>query len=177
MADAPVRVFIASSLDGFIAGPDNDMSWLGSPGPDEDYGFTAFMAATGALLMGRTTYDWVSEHADEWPYGDTPVLVATSRPLTKPRAGVSAVAGTPAELVAAARAVAGGKAVYADGGTVIRSLLDAGLIDDVTVTVIPAILGAGTPLFAGVTTRRVLELRSAVTFADGLVQLRYGRPV
>ena len=170
---SPVRVFIACSLDGFIAGPDGDLSWLPDPSPTEDYGFGAHMAATGALLMGRASYDALLEMGYGWPYGDTPVLVATSRPLEPAAPTVTAVGGTPAELVAAARAAAGDRGVYADGGALIRNLLDAGLIDEMIVTVIPVILGAGSPLFAGAS-RRQLSLRSTTTFAGGLVQLRYG---
>jgi dihydrofolate reductase len=170
---SPVRVFIACSLDGFIAGPDGDLSWLPDPSPTEDYGFGAHMASTGALLMGRTSYDALLDMGYGWPYGETPVLVATSRPLEAAAPTVAAVAGTPAELVAAARAAAGDRGVYADGGGLIRSLLDAGLIDEMIVTVIPVILGDGAPLFTGAA-RRQLALRSTTTFAGGLVQLRYG---
>jgi dihydrofolate reductase len=170
----PVRVFIACSLDGFIAGPDGDLDWLPEPAPGEDFGFGAHMAATGALLIGRATYDAIAEHGWDWPYGETPVLVATSRPLEPLAPTVRAVTGTPAELVAAAREAAGERTVYADGGGLIRSLVDAGLVDEMVVTVIPVVLGAGAPLFAGVATRRKLELRSSTTYAGGLVQLRYG---
>lgn len=170
---APVRVFIACSLDGFIAGPDGDLSWLPEPSAEEDYGFGAHMAATGAILMGRGSYDGLLDMGYGWPYGDTPVLVATTRPLEPAAATVSAVSGTPAEMVAAARAAAGGRGVYADGGALIRTLVDAGLVDEAIVTVIGVILGAGTPLFAGATARRTLALQSATTFAGGLVQLRY----
>jgi dihydrofolate reductase len=175
MPVGPVRVFIACSLDGFIAGPDGDLDWLPSDATaGEDYGFGAHMATTGALLMGRATYDTIAAHGWDWPYGDTPVLVATSRPLEPLAPTVRAVSGTPAELVAAAREAAGERGVYADGGALIRSLVDVGLVDEMVVTVIPVLLGAGPSLFAGVAERRSLVLRSATTFAGGLVQLRYG---
>ena len=170
----PVRIFIGCSLDGFIAGPDGDLSWLPTdPPPGEDYGFAAHMAGVGALLMGRATYDTIGEHGWDWPYGDTPVLVATSRPLEPLAPTVRAVSGTPAELVAAAQAAAGERAVYADGGSLIRALVDAGLVDEAVVTLVPVLLGAGAPLFAGLTQRRPLELRAATTYPGGLVQLRY----
>ena len=76
-------------------------------------------------------------------------------------------------MVAAARSAAGDRGVYADGGALIRDLLDAGLIDEAIVTVIPVILGAGTPLFAGATARRSWRCDRPTTFAGGLVQLRY----
>jgi dihydrofolate reductase len=174
MPSGPVRVFIACSLDGFIAGPDGDLGWLPLPTAEEDFGYGAHMAGIGALLIGRATYDTIGEHGWDWPYGTMPVLVATSRPLEPLAPTVRAVSGSPEELVAAAREAAGEAGVYADGGALIRSLVDAGLVDELVVTVIPVILGAGAPLFAGVATRRQLALRSSATYTDGLVQLRYG---
>jgi dihydrofolate reductase len=165
-----VRVFIACSLDGFIAGPDDDLSWL--PGGDvEDHGYDAFMAGTAAILMGRRTYDVVVGFGG-WPFGEMPVLVATSRPLEPAAPTVTPVAGSPEELLAAVRERTDG-AVYLDGGALIRAFLDAGLVDELTVTVVPAVLGEGVPLFAGVSRRRALRLLEARPYASGLVQLRY----
>jgi dihydrofolate reductase len=170
-----VRIFLGCSLDGFIAGADGDLSWLPTDAPPgEDFGFGAHMAGTGALLMGRATYDTIGEHGWDWPYGETPVLVATTRPLEPLAPTVRAVSGTPQELVTAAREAAGDRGVYADGGALVRSLIDAGLVDEAVVTLVPVLLGAGVPLFAGLQERRRLELRSATTYAGGLVQLRYG---
>lgn len=82
-----VRVFIACSLDGFIAGPDDDLSWLPAPGEGgEDYGYGAFMSETAALLMGRSTYDVVAGF-DNWPYAESPSSSpphAHSSPSPKP---------------------------------------------------------------------------------------------
>ena len=76
-------------------------------------------------------------------------------------------------LLEQARATAGERDVYLDGGTLIRQASYAGLIDELTLTLVPVILGAGTPLFAGVERRRQFEHVSSETFADGLVQIRY----
>lgn len=168
-----VRVFIATSLDGFIAGPGDDLSWLPEPRADEDYGYAAFMAQTGAILMGRSTYEVAAGFEGPWPYDDTPVLVATRRELGAPAAPtVEAVAGTPAELVALAHERAVGRDIYLDGGDLVRQVLDAGLVDELTITLIPVILGAGSPLFAGAA-RRELRLRGTALFEGGIVQLRY----
>ena len=166
-----VRVFIASSLDGFIAGPNGDLSWLPAPEAGEDYGYGAFMAETAAILMGRTTYD-VAAGFDSWPYGELPVFVATSRRLQPAAPSVRAVAGTASELLDAVRAETDG-AVYLDGGALIRSFLGRSLIDELTVTIVNVILGGGAPLFAGVTGRHRLTLTAATPYPSGLVQLRY----
>lgn len=176
---ARVRVFIASSLDGFIAGPDGDLSWLPSPSEGVDYGYHAFMAEVGALLMGRATYAVVegflaSGEAEAWPYGDRPVLVATHRPLDPVHPSVRAVSGSIDALIDAALEAAKGRDVYIDGGALIRQALDAGRVDEIVVSLVPVLLGAGAPLFAGLDRRCPLELRGSQVYADGVVQLRYG---
>jgi dihydrofolate reductase len=166
-----VRVFIASSLDGFIAGEDGDLSWL-PEGPDvEDHGYGAFFAEMAAMLIGRGTYDTAAAFG-EWPYGETPVFVATSRPLEPAAPTVTAIAGEAPELLAAVRAQVAGP-IYLDGGALIRSFLDAGLVDELIVTVVPVILGRGIPLFAGTARRHELRLVAATPYPSGLVQLRY----
>lgn len=171
-----LKVFIATSLDGFIAGPGDDLSWLPAPEPESpagDFGYGAFMAGIGALLMGRRTYDVVAGFEGEWPYGDRPVLVPTHRPLTPKVPTVRAVSGEIGALVSAAHAAAGERDVYIDGGELIRQALQASLVDELTVTVIPIALGAGVPLFAGLKARRAFVLEACTPGAGGAVQLRY----
>ena len=170
-----VRVFIAMSLDGYIAGPDDEIDWL-EAGADAEDTFAPFMRSIGAMLMGRRTYDVVAGLGDEWPYGDTPVLVATHRELKASRPTVRAVQGSIAQMLDEARGTAASGDVYLDGGQLIRNALDAGLVDDMVVTVIPTVLGAGIPLFAGAQKRSRLELVSTRELGGNLVELRY-RPV
>jgi dihydrofolate reductase len=175
-----VRVFIACSLDGFIAGEGNDLSWLMGPGsavppppegqPADDHGYGAFIAQIGALLMGRGTYDVVCGF-EAWPYGELPVLVATTRTLQPAVPQVRAVSGSIEAMLAEARATAGAKDVYLDGGDLIRQALDADLVDELTVSMLPVVLGAGHPLFAGVRRRRFVELVGHRVNAGGMVQL------
>lgn len=167
----PVRVFIACSLDGFIAGPDGDLSWLPAPQAGEDYGYGELIGRTSAILMGRGTYDVAAGFA-AWPYAELPVFVASHRPLEPVAPTVRPVSGTPAELLAIAGEQTDG-GIYLDGGNLIRSFLDDGLVDELTVTIVGVILGAGVPLFAGVTRPHRLELASSTEYPDGLVQLRY----
>jgi dihydrofolate reductase len=168
-----VRVFIACSLDGFIAGPDDDLSWLPGPVGEDDFGYGAFFAEVGALLMGRRTYDVVLGFPGDWPYGDRPVLVATTRPLPPSQATVRAVAGPLDTMVQTAREAAGDRDVYLDGGNLIRQALDAGLVDELTVTLVPVVLGQGLPLFAGTAQPHALERVAARPLSAGLVQLTY----
>lgn len=170
-----VRGYIASSIDGFIAGVDDDLSWLPDdvPEPDEGSGvvdYASFTADVGALLMGRRSFDVVHGMDVPWPYTD-PVCVATHRPLPDDAPeGVIPVAGTIDELVDRALEVAAGRDVYVDGGDLLRQVLAAGRLDEIVITYISKVLGAGVPLFAG---GAAAELRvvSAVPYGDSMAQL------
>ena len=109
---------------------------------------------------------------DGWPYGDTPVFVATSRPLDPVVPTVLAVGGQAERILDAVRAVTDGN-IYVDGGVLIRQFMAAGLIDELTVTIVPVILGAGSPLFAGLAERRRLTLVGSRSYPSGLVTLDY----
>ena len=180
-SNSKVRVYIACSLDGFIAGKDDDLSWLE---PDEGAGgqsdpgavdFADFMAQVGALLMGRRTYQVVMGFPDEWPYGETPVLVATHRSLEAAAPTVRGLEGSIEELIASAREAAGDKDVYLDGGGLIRAALDAGLVDELIMTVVPKVLGEGIALFTGTKQRHSFEFTGHHSL-DGMVQL-HARPL
>ena len=171
------RIFCATSLDGFLAGPDGDLSWLPGATADSepttsDGGFAAFLEGVGAILMGRRSWDVVAGFPGPLPYGDRPLLVATHRPLVAPSPEVRPVCGPIAALIAEARAAAGPRDVYLDGGALIRQAIDADLVDDATVTVIPVILGHGIPLFAGIAVRRRVAWVPAAAREDGFVQWR-----
>lgn len=178
-----LRVYIATSLDGFIAGVDDDLSWLpgvepegaggAPPEPEPESGalsFTAFLGELGSVLMGRRTFDVVQGFGGEWPYGELPMLVATTRELACDKPQVRAARGSIHELVAQALEVATGKDVYIDGGNLIRQALEAQLIDDLVITQAPIVLGQGIPLFAGVRQRHKLETLGHHSFPGGMVQ-------
>jgi dihydrofolate reductase len=181
MATPRVRVFLAQSLDGFIAGPSDDLSWLPQPDPaaapggddGDEGGFQAFLGEVGAILMGRRTFDVVTGFEGPWPYGELPMLVATHRALEADVPTAHAVEGSIEAMVSLARAAAKDKDVYVDGGHLVRQALDAGLVDELTITIVPMALGAGVPLFAGVEKRHRLDLQRIRTMSDGLVQLTY----
>ncbi|WP_024560270.1 dihydrofolate reductase family protein [Franconibacter pulveris 601] len=170
------HVFIAVSLDGYIARQDGDIDWLlQRDDPTEDHGYAAFIADKDWIVMGRGSYEKVLTF-DEWPY-DRPVLVL-SRQLTgtpvpeKLKGKVQFSSRTPAEVLAdlAAQNV---HRVYIDGGQVIQSFLREGLVADIVITTIPVLLGSGKPLFGSLTGDINLTLLSSRSFPSGLVQSHY----
>lgn len=164
-------VFIAKSLDGFIARRDGALDWLGSfQSSGEDYGYAEFSASVDALVIGRNTYDVVLGFG-AWPYSGKRVIVLTHRPLVA-KNGEEPFAGDVCELVDRLSRE-GVKRIYVDGGAVVQQFLAAGLIDDLTVSIIPVLLGEGVPLF-GKTERDIgLRLVESRSFPNGLVQLEY----
>jgi dihydrofolate reductase len=173
------HVFVGASLDGFIAGSNDELDWLGGGEGDAKgqaearKSFDAFFAKIGTVLMGRRTYDIVCGLPGPWLYGDTPMLIATSKPLESQRPTVRAVSGSIGALVAEAKQSAKDRDVYVDGGQLIRSALDADLIDEITIAIIPIVLGAGIPLFAGAARRHPLKLIGQRTIAGAAVELKY----
>ena len=169
-----VQLYIAASLDGFIADVDGGIGWLTAfERPGEDHGFGAFMKGVGAMALGATTYEQlVAEHG--WPHDDVPAWVFTRRDLHVPDgADVRLTAAPPADAVEEMRAAAGDRNVWlVGGGELVASFLDAGLVDDVLLFAVPVVLGAGVPLW-----RRAipspLRLVEATPYDTGLVGLRY----
>lgn len=128
------------SLDGFIAGPDHAMDWV----MEYPMEFPEVMAATGAMLIGRGTYDAARRmSAEDTSYDGGPVFVLTHRPPDAPDPGVTFLGGDLAEAVATARAAAGGKALEILGADLASQCLQQGLVDEVLVYVLPVLLGDG----------------------------------
>lgn len=171
-------VFIATSLDGYIAREDGSIDWLddanASSPSTEDFGFDAFLASVDALIMGRHTFESVLGF-DEWPYGTTPVIVMSStmhEPPTSAPTTVSVSDETPHALVARL-STEGYAHLYIDGGVTIQRFLDARLIDEVTITTIPVLLGSGRPLFGPFTRDIYLEHVRTWSARNGFVQTTY----
>lgn len=177
--DTPkISVYIATSLDGFIARLDGDIDWLTRPDytiDGEDFGYAAFMASVDALVMGRNTYEKVRSFGGAWPYGDKPVIVlSTSQPVVPDeRTGrVEVLTLSPAEVVEHVRQRRF-RHVYLDGGQTIQAFLRVNLVDELIITRIPVLLGRGLPLFGE--TGRDIHLQHVQTdsFPNGFVQSRY----
>ena len=149
-----IQVYCAVSLDGFIAGLEDDLSWLGEPSPEQTgdpgtIGFEAFLEQTGALIMGRRTFDVVMGFGGDWPYGTIPVLIATTRPLPDVPKTVTSCKGNIKDICDQAKQVAGDKNVYLDGGNLITQALEAGCVEEMILTAIPVLLGQGVSLYQG----------------------------
>jgi len=166
-------VYIASSLDGYIARQDGSLDWLPTSS-ESDFGFGEFLASVDALVMGRNTYDMVISF-DSWAYGDIPVFVLSHRPITMPgdsNARVAAISGSPAEIVAEL-AERGLQNLYIDGGETIQTFLRAGQIQKIIVTRIPVLLGSGIPLFGKLENDVLLKCVRSELLPGGLEQAEY----
>jgi len=166
-------VFIATSLDGFIARPDGALDWLPADG-GEPHGYTEFMATVDALVIGRKTLETVLSF-EAWPYGNKPVVVLSSTlsELAVPDGAVcELMAGSPHEIVA--RLTRRGMShLYIDGGVTIQRFLEAGLIQRVIITRIPVLLGSGIPLFGPLSRDIRFEHVATRSYPSGLVQSEY----
>lgn len=169
-----VSVYIATSIDGYIARDDGGLDWLEGvqDAGGDDYGYADFMATIDAVVLGRETYDAVRTF-DTWPFAGRRVIVLTNRVLT-PVFGEESYAGALAPLMTRL-GEQGVQRVYLDGGATIRQGLDEGLVDDMTISLVPALLGAGRPLFTRGLPGSQWKLTGAEGYPTGLVQLRYQR--
>lgn len=169
-----VRIYVATSADGFIADRDGGVEWLG-PFDPRRYGYDRFWSDVGAVVMGRRTFDHVQTFAEDWPYAGRRSFVLTSRSAGRlPSKDIKLQGGPIAGVIAAARAAASDRDVWIVGGAVtMRSALEQGLVDRVEVFYVPVLLGSGIP-FLGQMKRRVdLTFEGMETYPDGVVKLAY----
>lgn len=171
-------VYIATSLDGFIARENGDLDWLtgnheGESG-SEDYGFEEFMDSVDVVIMGRNTYEVVLSFG-QWPYGNKRVVVLSSKlaqvsdnlPKT-----VEVKSGSLPELVQDLRQ-SGARHLYIDGGKTIQGFLNAGLVQEIIITRIPVLIGQGIPLFGPTTKDVKLQHIETRSYPNGYVQSKY----
>jgi dihydrofolate reductase len=170
--------FIATSLDGFIARVDGNLDWLDEANKlvpkGEDAGFGVFMNSVDVLVMGRNTFEKVLSFG-EWPYGDKKVIVLSSRQLGIPEniaKTVSHSSESPEEL-RERLSQEGAKRLYIDGGNTIQRFIASGLLNDITITLIPVAIGSGIPLFAKTEKDTSLKLISSKKYDFGFVQSTY----
>jgi len=167
-----VRLYVATSLDGYIADREGAVDWLEAHDP-RPYGFDRFFGEVGAVIMGRRTYEFVRAIGDEWPYEGKRTYVLSSRTLVGVPNGVIPTARGLAGALGAAREHTA-KDIWIVGGAVtMQSALDGGLVDLIDLFLVPILLGRGLPFVADLQRRQLLSFEGIETFQDGIVKLSY----
>ena len=174
-------VYIATTLDGFIARENGDLDWLpgadGEPqidGDTQDFGFDTFMDSVDVLVMGRKTFEKVLSYG-KWPYGKKRVIVLSGSLSHVPEELSGAVeirSGSPQDIYTELNGK-NAKHLYIDGGVTIQGFLTANLITEVIITTVPVLIGKGIPLFGPLAGDKQLKHMTTRSFANGFVQSRY----
>jgi dihydrofolate reductase len=168
-------VYIAISLDGYISRPDGSIDWLHRVNrqvPEgEDLGYYHFIDTVDCLIMGRSTFEQVLTFS-AWPYGGKQVVVMSRRGVDVPAALKNrvSVSGESPEQLLQRLGREGVRHVYVDGGALIHSFLAAGLIDEMIITTVPVLLGAGKPLFGALPADLSVQHVSTQAYDFGFVQ-------
>ncbi|MES2656434.1 MAG: dihydrofolate reductase family protein [Bacteroidota bacterium] len=172
-SERKVIVYIATSLDGYIAGPNDDLTFLNTVEQEgEDYGYKEFIADIDTIIIGRRTYDKVLAMVPEYLHPDKDVYVITRTP--KPGIGKLKFYTDNLQQLVKELKQQQGKNIFVDGGAqIINELLKSKLIDEFYISVIPVLLGKGIPLFDNNGPEQYLKLNSSKQFDKGLVQLHY----
>ncbi len=171
-------IFIATSLDGYIAKPDGNLDWLhefSSKAPaSEDFGYQDFISTVDAIVMGRHTFEKVINF-ENWPYGSMPVIVLSRTLRSIPSEAPSTVSfsnESPAMLLNFLE-IKKFSHIYIDGGLTIQSFLSLNLVNELTISLIPTLLGEGIPLFGRLTQPVNLYLLQSRVYDCGIVQNKY----
>lgn len=168
-------LYIAMSLDGKIAGPNDDVKWLEEvPNPDKsDYGYYGFYAGVDTTIMGNTTYRWIKRQDMPFPYADKRNFVVTRNSALEDNEEVTFLSERIVERIQELKKEEG-KDIWLVGGAGVNQLcLDAGLIDEIRLFVMPVVLGEGVPLFTEGYDRKLLRLTSCTTYSSGVSELVY----
>jgi len=168
--DRKIVLFIACSLDGYIAGKDDDISWLFH---DDDYGYKKFLASIDTILMGRRTYDQVLRMGP-FPYSDKECYVF-SRSLMGGDDNVEFVNLPVKEFVNGLREREGSDIWLVGGSELIEHFMKERMIDEFVISIHPIVLGEGIPMFKSGFPRQALNLKWNTSFTSGLIQVHYTR--
>lgn len=173
-----VSVFVATSLDGFIARKDGSLDWLDKANEKmpagEDCGYQPFIDSVDVLVMGRNTFEKVLSF-NEWPHGDKRVIVLSSTMAHLPsltEGKVELANEKPRDLIERLERE-GVRSIYVDGGVTIQKFIREGLVDEITITTIPVLLGEGIPLFGSIEGDVWMRHKSTKSFPFGFVQTKY----
>ena len=171
-------VFIATSLDGYIADKDGGLDWLQSiPNPDNlDMEWADFIERIDAMVMGRKTFERVCSFDCDWPYNKPLFILSNSmKSIPEGYEGKAEPINSPLSAVIATIHQKGHKHLYIDGGVTVQNFLKEDLIDEIIITIIPTLLGGGTPLFGDLPKKMELEHVNTEVFLNAIVQTHYRR--
>ncbi|WP_433748121.1 dihydrofolate reductase family protein [Falsibacillus pallidus] len=171
--DRKVILYIAQSLDGYIATNEGGIDWLSQvEKPNEDYGYGEFIETVDTVIMGRKTYEKVLSFGIEFPHKDKKCYVL-SRPKTGSDENVEFYNGNVRDLISDIQKEEG-KNIFIDGGAeAVKACIEEQLIDEYVISIIPILLGDGIKLFQETAASSKLTLIEGKTFDTGLVQLKY----
>jgi dihydrofolate reductase len=166
-------IYISMTLDGFIAGKDDDLSWL-APYMGVDYGYKDFYDGIGAIILGKRTYDHIINNWD-WPYSNVPVFVLSKDSLAnKPaNAEIYSVDGNIADVLTRAKAKTDKNIWIGGGAQIVQEFLNQKLADELNVTIVPQLIGGGIRLFDNIDSADTPSLIDVKQYDKGLVQLIY----
>jgi len=170
-----VILYLAMSLDGKISAPNHDVSWLEEvPNPEKsDFGYSQFYGGMSATVMGRTTYQWVVDQGMPWPYGPTDNYVLTTNPDLQDNDEVTFISEDHFDYIRKLKQEQPKDIWLIGGAKVNQACLNAGVVDELIIMLMPVLLGEGTTLFEMPYDRKWLELSETITHSGGVVELRY----
>jgi dihydrofolate reductase len=171
-----IKLYIATSIDGFIARKDGSLDWLEDfPNPDKlDYGYLDFLENIDTIVMGRNTYEAILSFGMDWPYADSKSYVISSKEDFKIETENTYLINTlTKELINQIRTESKKNIWIVGGGKLISSFLNHRAIDELILTIIPTILGDGIPLFPNKPLETQFTLKETQTYKTGVVSLNY----
>jgi dihydrofolate reductase len=171
---ARILGYIATSLDGFIAGPGESLQWLFTRGDAElgDHDYRLFIKRIRTVVMGRATYDWIADEGSPWAYGDQRVIVVTSHPIEDPKGPLETRSDVDA-LVAELRALDDGDVWMLGGGKLQMAFIERGALDEIEIYLVSSIIGGDYPLFPPTGFAASPTLLSAKSLGGGMARLHY----
>lgn len=166
-------VYIACSLDGYIAAENDDLKFLDAVlAEGEDYGYAEFMSGVDTIITGSRTYNWVKTNIGSYPIASKKVIVISST-LDGNKENVAVFSGNIGDLIRDLKSKDGQDIFIEGGGYIVKQCLDELCVDEFIVSIIPVILGAGVPLFQHGLEKNELVLKECKSYPSGLVQLHY----
>ena len=178
-------VFIATSADGFIAKEDGSVDWLHTAGKTDidmgeqaDMGMNNYMARVDCMIMGRKCMEMISSMnltPEQWPYGNTRIIALSNTIKETPENLIGKVEMYSGDLLTLISNLEneGYKHAYIDGGTTIQAFINLNLINELTITKVPVLLGEGKPLFGKTFQDIKLEEAKAIVFPNDFIQVKY----